>query len=183
MELNYDLSEIFTSEPFQRLDRAKLARFNPRKFWSVQKSIDTLGQLSTEAQGLKRVLTTYEKVLNHAEDQIIYLMWQRHPTKSLSIVIGILKVGRKHLYLLDESQRKFEEEPLCILDFYVHSSVQRRGNGHQLFDYMLKQESISAASIAIDRPSDAFLQFLTKFYDLKKPGWVQVLLIYVGDFI
>ncbi|VDM53168.1 unnamed protein product [Angiostrongylus costaricensis] len=124
------------------------------------------------AQGLKRILTTYEKVLNHAEDQIIYLMWQRHPTMtSFSIVIGMLKVGRKHLYLLDENQRKFEEEPLCILDFYVHSSVQRRGNGHQLFDYMLKQESISATSIAIDRPSDAFLQFLTKFYDLKKPVW------------
>ncbi|KAJ1347844.1 hypothetical protein KIN20_003010 [Parelaphostrongylus tenuis] len=172
MELNYNLSEIFTSEPFQRLDRAQLARFNPRKFWCVQKSIDTLGQLSTEAQGLKRILTTYEKVVNHAEDQIIYLMWQRHPSKtSSSIVIGMLKIGRKHLYLLDESQRKFEEEPLCILDFYVHSSVQRRGNGHKLFDYMLRQESTSATSIAIDRPSDALLQFLEKFYELKKPVW------------
>ncbi|RCN23728.1 hypothetical protein ANCCAN_30584 [Ancylostoma caninum] len=99
-------------------------------------------------------------------------MWQHHPTKpAVSLVIGMLKVGKKHLYLLDEDQRKYEEEPLCILDFYIHDSVQRRGNGHQLFDHMLKQESTSAAAVAIDRPSDAFLQFLSKFYGLKKPVW------------
>ncbi|KAL6724932.1 hypothetical protein Aduo_019771 [Ancylostoma duodenale] len=172
MEIAYDFSEIFPSEPIQRLDRTQLIRFNPRKFWSVQKAIDALGHLSTEAQGLKRILTTYEKVLNQPDDQFIYLMWQHHPTKpAVSLVIGMLKVGKKHLYLLDENQRKYEEEPLCILDFYIHDSVQRRGNGHQLFDHMLKQESTSAAAVAIDRPSDAFLQFLSKFYGLKKPVW------------
>ncbi|KHJ94432.1 hypothetical protein OESDEN_05640 [Oesophagostomum dentatum] len=125
-----------------------------------------------QAQGLKRVLTTYEKVLNQPDDQFLYLMWQHHPSKSsCSLLIGILKVGRKHLYLLDENQRKFEEEPLCILDFYIHDSVQRRGNGHQLFDHMLRQESTSAPAVAIDRPSDAFLQFLSKFYGLTKPVW------------
>lgn len=34
-----------------------------------------------QAQGLKRILTTYDKVLNQPDDQFIYLMWQRHPTK------------------------------------------------------------------------------------------------------
>ncbi|KJH41544.1 hypothetical protein DICVIV_12479 [Dictyocaulus viviparus] len=125
-----------------------------------------------QAQGLKRVLTTYEKVLNHPEEQVIYLMWHRHPTKSSSsIVVGMLKIGRKHLYLLDENQKKYEEEPLCILDFYIHNSVQRKGNGHKLFEFMLKQEATSAISVAIDRPSEALLQFLTKFYGLKKPVW------------
>ncbi|KAK6032524.1 hypothetical protein OSTOST_01286 [Ostertagia ostertagi] len=173
MEIAYDFSEIFSSEPIQRLDRAQLVRFNPRKFWAVQKAIDTLGQLSTQAQGLKRILTSYEKVVNHPEDQYIYLMWHRHPTKpSTSIVIGMLKVGNKHLYLLDASQiQRYEEEPLCILDFYIHDSVQRRGNGHQLFNHMLRQEGTTAKAVAIDRPSDAFLQFLAKFYGLKKPVW------------
>ncbi|VDM76587.1 unnamed protein product [Strongylus vulgaris] len=125
-----------------------------------------------KAQGLKRTLTTYEKILNQPEDQFLYLMWQRHQSKpSTSILIGILKVGKKHLYLTDEDQRKFEEEPLCILDFYVHDSVQRRGNGHYLFEYMLRQESTSPNAIAIDRPSDAFLQFLSKYYGLSKPVW------------
>nr|CDJ95130.1 Protein of unknown function DUF738 domain containing protein [Haemonchus contortus] len=172
MEIAYDFSEIFSPEPIQRLDRAQLVRFNPRKFWAVQKAIDTLGHLSTEAQGLKRILTTYEKVLSQPEEQFIYLMWHRHPIKPhTSIVIGMLKVGNKHLYLLDGTQQRYEEEPLCILDFYIHDSVQRRGNGHQLFDYMLRQESSSASAVAIDRPSDAFLQFLAKFYGLKKPVW------------
>lgn len=48
MEIGYDFSEIFPSEPIQRLDRSQLIRFNPRKFWSVQKAIDALGHLSTE---------------------------------------------------------------------------------------------------------------------------------------
>ncbi|VDO30709.1 unnamed protein product [Haemonchus placei] len=140
MEIAYDFSEIFSPEPIQRLDRAQLVRFNPRKFWAVQKAIDTLGHLSTEAQGLKRILTTYEKVLSQPEEQFIYLMWHRHPIKP--IVIGMLKVGNKHLYLLDGTQQRYEEEPLCILDFYIHDSVQRRGNGHQLFDYMLRVRSV-----------------------------------------
>ncbi|VDO92489.1 unnamed protein product [Heligmosomoides polygyrus] len=164
MEIAYDFSEIFSSEPIQRLDHAQLLRFNPRKFWAVQRAIDTLGQLSTEAQGLKRILTTYDKVLNQPDDQFIYLMW------STSIVIGMLKVGKKHLYLMNGAQDKFEEEPMCILDFYVHDSVQRKGNGHHLFDHMLKQESTTASAVAIDRPSDAFLSFLSKFYGLKNPG-------------
>ncbi|PIO64201.1 hypothetical protein TELCIR_14179, partial [Teladorsagia circumcincta] len=116
MEIAYDFSEIFSTEPIQRLDRAQLARYNPRKFWAVQKAIDTLGELSTQIQ-------------------------------------------------------RFEEEPLCILDFYIHDSVQRKGNGHQLFDHMLRQEGTTAKGVAIDRPSDAFLQFLAKFYGLKKPVW------------
>ncbi|WKY15340.1 hypothetical protein Q1695_000657 [Nippostrongylus brasiliensis] len=183
MEINYDFSEIFTTEPVQRIDRAQLVRFNPRKFWAVQKAIDALGQLSTEAQGLKRILTSYEKVLNQPEDQFIYLMWHRHPTKpSTSVVIGMLKVGKKHLYLLDSTQQKFEEEPLCILDFYVHDSVQRKGNGHQLFDYMLRQESTSATAVAIDRPSDAFLQFLEKFYGLVKPVWQSTNFVVFSEF-
>ncbi|CAJ0610031.1 unnamed protein product [Cylicocyclus nassatus] len=172
MEIGYDFSEIFQSEPIQRLDRTQLTRFNPRKFWAVQKAIDTLGVLSTEAQGLKRILTTYEKVLNQPEDQFLYLMWHRHPSKpSTSVLIGLLKVGKKHLYLTDIEQKRYEEEPLCILDFYVHDSVQRRGNGHMLFEHMLNQESTSVSAVAIDRPSDAFLQFLSKFYGLEKPVW------------
>ncbi|KAK6024295.1 hypothetical protein OSTOST_09898 [Ostertagia ostertagi] len=56
-------------------------------------------------------------------------MWHRHPMKpSTSIVIGMLKVSRKHLYLLAASQiERYQEDPICILDFYIHESVQRKG--------------------------------------------------------
>lgn len=63
MEIAYDFSEIFSSEPIQRLDHAQLLRFNPRKFWAVQRAIDTLGQLSTEVW-LKCLSCTKYGVLN-----------------------------------------------------------------------------------------------------------------------
>ena len=47
MEINYDLSQIFPDQPIQRLDKSMLLRLNPRKFWAVQKVIDTMGERST----------------------------------------------------------------------------------------------------------------------------------------
>lgn len=34
--------------------------------------------------------------------------------------------------------RSFQVAPLCVLDFYVHDTLQRQGYGHALFDYMLQ---------------------------------------------
>lgn len=34
--------------------------------------------------------------------------------------------------------RSFQVTPLCVLDFYVHDTLQRQGYGHALFDYMLQ---------------------------------------------
>lgn len=53
-------------------------------------------------------------------------------------VVGILKVGRKKLFVYDLSGTQWEMEPLCVLDFYVHESKQRLGSGRALFEYMLK---------------------------------------------
>ena len=58
-------------------------------------------------------------------------------------VVGILKVGRKRLFVYDSHGVQQELEPLCVLDFYVHESRQRRGYGRKLFDYMLQvQQSV-----------------------------------------
>lgn len=55
-----------------------------------------------------------------------------------NIIIGLLKIGYKNLYLTDEKNQTYQTTPLCILDFYIHDSLQRRGYGHTLFDYMLQ---------------------------------------------
>lgn len=55
-----------------------------------------------------------------------------------SSIVGILKVGCKHLYIYDSQGRVHERTPLCILDFYVHESKQRLGFGKRLFDTMLE---------------------------------------------
>lgn len=52
-------------------------------------------------------------------------------------VIGLLKVGHKHLFLFDEHDKVCEVEPLCVLDFYVVPDRQRHGYGKLLVDYML----------------------------------------------
>jgi hypothetical protein len=60
-----------------------------------------------------------------------------------------------------------EVTPLCVLDFYVHESRQRSGQGKRLFEHMLSAEGVSPWQVAIDRPSHKFLSFLNKHYQLK----------------
>ena len=44
-------------------------------------------------------------------------------------IIGFIKVGNKKLFVRDEKNYLVEITPLCVLDFYVHESQQRSGQG------------------------------------------------------
>lgn len=50
----------------------------------------------------------------------------------------------RHAYVLvlttlqDDGGPMFEEDVLCLLDFYVHETLQRKGIGRVLFEYALK---------------------------------------------
>ena len=44
-------------------------------------------------------------------------------------------------------------QPICVLDFYVDSKVQRGGFGKILFDAMLEFENVTPCKLAYDRPS------------------------------
>ncbi|VDN00882.1 unnamed protein product [Thelazia callipaeda] len=124
------------------------------------------------AQGLRRALTTYDKLVGADDRQVLYLMWKKNPNnENASIIIGLLKIGYKNLYLTDPSMRLVQVTPLCVLDFYVHDSLQRQGYGHALFDYMLEHEKSSAENVAIDKPSESLLQFMNKHYGLNEPLW------------
>ena len=56
---------------------------------------------------------------------------------------------------------------MCVLDFYVHESVQRGGHGKDMFERMLKEENIEPRKLAYDRPSPKLKAFLAKHYGLK----------------
>ncbi|NWV55799.1 ATAT acetyltransferase, partial [Daphoenositta chrysoptera] len=59
-----------------------------------------------------------------------------------------------------------EVEPLCVLDFYIHESQQRRGLGRELFREMLQRERVQPEKLAVDRPSEKLLGFLRKHFGL-----------------
>uniref|UniRef100_A0A0N5ABR5 Alpha-tubulin N-acetyltransferase n=1 Tax=Syphacia muris TaxID=451379 RepID=A0A0N5ABR5_9BILA len=184
MELESDLSQLFGDNHVVRLDEKDLKRLNPRKCWSVKYMIDGIGAMSAAAQGLKKPLTTYDKILDSYDTQIVYILWQKHSIKNgHSEVVGLLKVGYKTLYLLDSDLNKYSVKPLCALDFYVHEKHQRKGFGRQLFDFMLNSEQCSAEKVAIDKPSEALLQFMCKSYGLNNPLWqMNSFVVYPGFF-
>ncbi len=58
-------------------------------------------------------------------------------------------------------------QPICVLDFYVDSKVQRGGYGKILFDAMLEFEKVTPCKLAYDRPSSKMIAFMAKNYGLK----------------
>jgi alpha-tubulin N-acetyltransferase 1 len=114
-----------------------------------------MGVLSARAQGLKTSITSLEKLQS---DQRIYVFAEE------SRVYGFLKVGPKKLFI--EHRGMVEMTPLCILDFYIHESVQRGGFGRALFEEMLSREKTAPALLAYDRPSQKLMSFLRKHYGL-----------------
>ena len=66
-------------------------------------------------------------------EQLVFI-----PFSNLGSVVGLLKVGAKHLYVYDSHGQVHERTPLCLLDFYVHESKQRSGYGKKLFEAMLE---------------------------------------------
>ena len=83
-------------------------------------------------------------------------------------VQGFIKVGTKDLFYRDPSGRCKEISPLCVLDFYVHDTVQRQGLGKTLFMKMISSENVIPSKLAYDRPSPKLLKFLGKHFSLSQ---------------
>ncbi|XP_067129987.1 alpha-tubulin N-acetyltransferase-like [Centruroides vittatus] len=129
--------------------------------------INAMGEASAKAQNLQVAITTEEKL--RFSDHRLYIMVDEEANDDRGAVVGILKVGYKNLFVLNREGKLFECFPLCVLDFYVHESRQRKGYGHVLFESMLKEEDVRTCHMAVDRPSAKFLTFLNKFYLLEDP--------------
>ncbi|XP_067940982.1 alpha-tubulin N-acetyltransferase 1-like [Watersipora subatra] len=123
--------------------------------------IDRLGEASAKAQRLPGPITTSRKLAY--TDQRVYL----YTDVENNCAVGFIKVGTKKLFLYDHHGNQKETDPLCILDFYVHESMQRKGYGKQLYEFMTENENVSPAHLAIDKPSDKFIAFLSKHYKLR----------------
>lgn len=128
--------------------------------------LDEMGRSSALAQGLKNAITSGERLRN--SEHTVYLLIDTEGKSGQDSVVGLLKVGRKKLFVFDAAGAHHEMQPLCVLDFYVHESKQRMGCGKALYEHMLREEKTLPQYLAIDRPSEKFLGFLYKHYGLEK---------------
>lgn len=127
--------------------------------------VDSIGQQSSRAQGLSKVVTSAKK-LNNCRTHLLYLLKNAEANNGKGEVIGFLKVGYKHLFVFDEENKVREVEPLCVLDFFVVPDRQRCGYGKVLFDHMLHDLEISPQALAIDGPSKKMEKFLFRNYGI-----------------
>ncbi|XP_041081781.1 alpha-tubulin N-acetyltransferase 1 isoform X2 [Polyodon spathula] len=167
MEFPFDINSFFGHQ-ISVLDQNLTAT---RKCWGradfqhqMATVIDELGKASAKAQQLQVPITSAVKMQSSRHH--LYVLKDGEANNGRGVAIGFLKVGYKKLFVLDHGGAHNEVEPLCVLDFYVHESLQRHGYGKRLFNHMLENERVEAHLLAYDRPSQKFLSFLRKHYGL-----------------
>ena len=126
----------------------------------VYEVVDRIGAASSKAQGLPAIITSGSRLFT--SDTRLYLRCEGNRT------LALLKVGIRKLFIRNEMGAIKEISPLCVLDFYVHESVQRSGQGKQIFEKMLESEGVRPEKLGYDRPSEKLLAFLAKHYGLKR---------------
>lgn len=162
MDFPFDFKQLFP----QSIIRVQPHQLRPSEpGCKLSQILDSMGQFSARAQGLNQPVTTAGKL---AGDQVVYLITDKDAGR-LSVT-GLLKVGTKNLFLHDEQGvcRRCDRTP-AILDFYVHETRQRRGQGKRLFERMLAEQGWRADKCSVDRPSDKLIGFLAKHYGLTRP--------------
>ena len=160
MEFKFDCAQSLGCDQngFAILEGSYQNHIVPGYILFVKEILNSMGEASSRAQQLNTTITSAHKffISNHR----IFIKAEQNK------VLGFIKVGNKKLFLRDRNFNYHEVNTLCVLDFYVHESTQRRGIGKQLFDYMLKFEKKIPTELAYDRPSDKLLSFLNKYFGL-----------------
>eukprot|EP00455_Lapot_gusevi_P012221 TRINITY_DN1573_c0_g2_i1.p1 TRINITY_DN1573_c0_g2~~TRINITY_DN1573_c0_g2_i1.p1 ORF type:complete len:217 (+),score=52.63 TRINITY_DN1573_c0_g2_i1:109-759(+) len=159
MEFSFRLGPIFHGENVTAWSPQSVRQLPATQVQQFQEIVDELGKESAKAQGYS-VITSFSKFM--ASQHHLYLYCED------TTVVGLLKVGHVHLFIYDDSGGIHEIEPLCVLDFYVHSTQQRSGIGKRLFDFMLQNEQVSAWQLGYDRPSPKLIGFLNKHFSLSQ---------------
>lgn len=166
LNLNQLFSEEITSVRSDLIPEGYCGEFNHALVQQqVGYILDVMGEASAKAQGLKQQITSGLK-FRQTEGQTAYIFIDKYSNNGKGSIIGLLKVGHKKLFLIDNEGKANEMIPNCVLDFYVEERRQRSGCGKKLFEYMLNKENADPRFMAIDRPSIKLLSFLRKHYGL-----------------
>ncbi|ETL39529.1 alpha-tubulin N-acetyltransferase [Phytophthora nicotianae] len=144
-----------------RIEAVLASDSEPLSSPELANAINTLGKKSAIAQALSHEITSTDLFASSAAAE-------QRQTLLLAVndddgaVMGFLKTGVKHLFYLSPSGNYTEMDPICVLDFYIDDTCQRRGVGLQLFQRLLREENITPAQLAYDRPSPKLFAFLKK---------------------
>lgn len=138
----------------------------PHRQQQFQYIINSLGQQSATSQSLPTIITTYDKLMNNTDNQILFISIDSLQPNTVN---GYIKLGYKNLYYYHSNGVIHQlSTQLCVLDFYVVETVQRHGVGKQLFDTTLQYYNTQPYKLAYDRPSHKLIAFLLKHYKLDK---------------
>lgn len=163
MEFEFDINNVL-KDPTSVITGNQRILNQPNAYKELQEIIDTAGAKSAKAQRLSAPITSLSKLRINAHR--IYILTDRTSTSQATAVIGFIKVGTKQLFVLDHDGTHHQTHPLCVLDFYIDESYQRKGYGLKLFKHMLQSEDVHPSHLAIDRPSQKFTSFLRKHFNL-----------------
>lgn len=169
--VSYNVNDIFPSRinklDFQLLPHGLLSMRDDRVYIQnfVAQILNDLGKQSASMQGLKRPMTSADKLMM-SNNNCIYLIKDENAEMGRGLVFGLLKIGKKKLYLYDKRNVLVTTSPICVLDFYVTREYQRKGCGKELFDFMLQDTGSKVNNLAIDGPSPKMINFLLKHYGL-----------------
>ena len=142
------------------LGRRELRQFQGQEAALLGAAIDEMGKRSMRAQGLRKPITTWASVQNSEHRTVLSI--------DRGCIRGLLRVGERNLFVRSQLNAAYSQiAPTCVLDFYVHESCQRQGDGRRLFDAMLQHEGLQAHQLAYDRPSKKLIAFCKRHFGLR----------------
>ena len=161
MQFNFDCEEILdcNQNGYSILEGACHNNIPPGYKAYIKEILDKMGELSSKSQNLLVNVTTTNRFFTSDHTLII--------KADKNKVLGYIKVGPKRLFLRDRICNYHERKTLCVLDFYIYDTEQRKGLGKEIFDFMLNYKKINPGELAYDRPTLRFLAFLKRNYGLE----------------
>ena len=161
MQFNFDCEEILdcNQNGYSILEGACHNNIPPGYKAYIKEILDKMGELSSKSQNLLVNVTTTNRFF--PSDHTLIIKADKNK------VLGYIKVGPKRLFLRDIICNYHERKTLCVLDFYIYDTEQRKGLGKEIFDFMLNYKKINPGELAYDRPTLRFLAFLKRNYGLE----------------
>lgn len=135
--------------------------------------IDELGMWSSRAQGKLRPCTSVVNIRKSGTDERMFIDYDYKRDR----VNGFVRFGERNI---PQGKGEFLN-CFCLLDFWVHNSVERRGVGQKLFNYALQSVGKTPNELAYPSFSNKLEAFLATKYGLKAPRQIGGFFFFQAD--